>query len=210
MFAEFCLWLVETIGRLGYLGLIILMAMESSFIPMPSELVLPPAGYLVHQGRMNMVLVIVCGVTGSILGALFNYWIGLRFGREFLLKFGRYVGLNETRYLKTERFFLAHGEVSTFLGRLLLGVRHVISFPAGVARMSLPRFVFYTALGSAVWSTVLTVLGYYVGREQALLHRYYRELTVILLVFCLLVLAVYIFFYRRRHRAARATDEDAS
>lgn len=201
MIEKFCLWLVSAVGVLGYGGLVILMAMESSFIPLPSELILPPAGYLVHQGRMNIFLVIAAGVLGSILGALFNYWIGIRFGRDFLLRYGRYFGLNEHRYARTERFFLQHGEISTFIGRLLFGVRHFISFPAGVARMSLPRFVFYTGLGAAIWSTALTLLGYYVGREQALLHRYYRELTVVLVVFCLVVVAVYLIFYRRKKLA---------
>jgi membrane protein DedA with SNARE-associated domain len=210
MIAELLHWLVSAVARFGYLGLIVLMAMESSFIPLPSELVLPPAGYLVHQGRMNLILVIVCGVTGSVLGALFNYWLGFRFGRDFLIRYGRYVGLNEHRYLKTEKFFIDHGEVSTFVGRLLLGVRHFISFPAGVARMNLLHFIFYTAFGAAIWCTILTVLGYYVGREEALLHRYYREVVVALAVFCLLVVGVYVWVHIARRKVARKESSDLS
>ena len=208
MISEILHWLVSAIARLGYPGLIILMAMESSFIPLPSELVLPPAGYLVHQGRMNMALVVLCGVIGSILGALFNYWLGRRFGRGFLLRYGRYVGLNERRYLKTEKFFIDHGEVSTFVGRLLLGVRHFISFPAGVARMNLAHFIFFTAFGSAIWCTILTVLGFYVGREEALLDRYYREIAVALAIFCLIVVGVYAWVHRARRRRAAQQSEN--
>lgn len=208
MIRELIYQLVNIIHALGYPGLILLMAMESSFIPLPSELVLPPAGYLVHQGKMNMVLVILCGVAGSILGALFNYWIGVRYGRNFLLKYGKYFGLNEKRYLKTELFFIKHGEISTFVGRLLLGVRHFISFPAGVARMPMRPFIFYTAAGSAIWCSILTILGYYAGQEEELLNRYYREITMLLLGFCAVLVLIYFLFYRRRQRHAAATAED--
>lgn len=191
-------WLTNTIGSLGYPGIIIMMAMESSFIPLPSELVLPPAGYLVYQGRLDMTLVILCGVIGSILGALFNYWLGYRFGKTFLLKFGKYVGLKEKHYTKTEQFFQKHGEISTFVGRLLIGIRHFISFPPGVARMKLAPFVIYTALGSAIWCTILTVLGYYVGKNEQLLHEYYKEIGIGLAVFCVLLIGGYIWWHRRK------------
>lgn len=197
MLESFFIWLVDTIRQLGYPGLILMMAMESSFIPLPSELVLPPAGYLVFQGKMDMWLVILCGVIGSILGALFNYWLGARFGRKFLLKYGKYILLPEEKYYKTEKFFQEHGEISTFVGRLLFGVRHFISFPAGVARMKMGPFLFYTAVGSAIWSTILTVLGYYVGEQQELLHLYYREIGIGLLVFCVLLIGIYVWWHKK-------------
>ncbi len=192
------MWLVGSIGSLGYLGLIILMAIESTFVPLPSEIILPPAGYLVYTGEMNMILVIACGTFGSILGASLNYWIGMKFGRKFILKLGKYVHLSEERYNRTESFFLNHGEVSTFVGRLLVGVRHFISFPAGVAKMNFGRFVLWTALGAAIWSTVLTVLGFYVGKEQELLHQYYREIGIGLVVFCILIIGGYIWWHKRK------------
>lgn len=191
------LWLVQVISQFGYFGLVVMMAMESSFVPLPSEVILPPAGYLVFTGQMNLFLVIICGVVGSILGALFNYWLGARFGRKFLLKYGKYILLPPEKYEKTERFFRNHGEVSTFVGRLLPVVRHVISFPAGVAKMKMSHFLFYTALGSSIWSTVLVVLGYYVGKEQALLHRYYQEIGLALIVFCAIVVGGYVWWHQR-------------
>lgn len=200
MIESIVLWLIEAVGNFGYLGLIILMAIESTFVPLPSEIILPPAGYLVYTGEMNMLIVILCGVVGSILGASFNYWIGLHFGRKFIIKYGKYVHLNEERYKKTERFFLDHGEVSTFVGRLLVGVRHFISFPAGVAKMNFRHFVFFTALGASIWSAILAFLGFYVGKNQELLHEYYREIGVGLVIFCFLIVIGYIFWYKKRKK----------
>ena len=194
-------YLVEIIHNFGYLGLVVMMAMESSFIPLPSEFVLPPAGYLVFTGQMNGFMVVLCGILGSLLGALFNYWLGARFGRKFLLKYGRYFLLPPDRYEKTEQFFRNHGEVSTFVGRLILGVRHFISFPAGVARMKISHFLLYTALGSGIWTVVLVVLGYYVGQEQELLHRYYQEIGLVLIMFCVLVVGGYVWWHRRHHQS---------
>ena len=158
-------FLVDTVGRLGYAGVILLMALESSFVPFPSEVVVPPAGYLASLGQMNIFLVILSGITGSILGSLLNYWIASRFGRDFLLKYSKYFFINTEKFAKFEVFFNTHGEITTFVGRLIPVIRQYISFPAGLVRMNLKKFIFYTGLGAAIWCTVLAYVGYFVGNN---------------------------------------------
>ena len=133
---DIIIWLVNTIGDLGYPGIFLLMAMESSIFPIPSELVMPPAGYLAHQGKMDMTLVILSGTLGSLAGAYANYFVASWLGRGLLIKYGHKVFIREAHIDRVERFFLKHGEVSTFIGRLLPVIRHLISIPAGLARMN--------------------------------------------------------------------------
>ncbi|MFH0851962.1 MAG: DedA family protein, partial [Candidatus Peregrinibacteria bacterium] len=144
-------WLVNTIGTLGYPGIILLMAVESSFIPFPSEVVMIPAGYLARQGQMNLGLAIFCGITGSILGAWVNYAIAATLGRRALLRYGHWFLLSPEKFERAERFLLEHGEISTFVGRIIPVVRQYISFPAGLAKMPLARFSLWTGLGAGFW-----------------------------------------------------------
>lgn len=198
MIESILLWLVDVIGHFGYIGLILLMAMESSFVPIPSELILPPAGYLVFLGKMDYSLVILYGTFGSILGSLFSYWLGDVLGRKILIRYGKYVGLTERHYQKADQFFQQHGPISIFVSRLIFGIRHVISFPAGVTKMRLVPFVLYTMIGAGLWAVILTALGYFVGANQALLHQYYREIGIGLVVFCVALVSIYIIWYKKR------------
>src|SRR3989449_3941098 len=141
MLESFIRWLLERFRDLGYPGIVVLMAIESSILPLPSELVMPPAGYLVAKGEMSFVLAVACGVLGSILGAMANYGLALWLGRAFVRRMGRYVLVSERSLDRSERFFADHGEISTFLARMLPVVRHLISLPAGVPRMPLWRVV---------------------------------------------------------------------
>lgn len=122
-----------------------------------------PAGYLVYRGDMNAVIAVIAGVAGSLAGALLNYWLALRFGREFLIRFGKYFFFTESSMQKMESYFTKHGEISTFVGRLIMGVRQYISLPAGLARMNLAKFCFYTSLGAGIWVVILVLIGYYIG-----------------------------------------------
>ena len=122
-------WLVETIGKLGYIGIVGLMFLESSFFPFPSEVVIPPAGYLASRGDMNISLVIVCGILGSLLGALFNYVLALWLGRPLLMRYGKYLFLPPERFSKVDNFFLDHGEISTFVCRGCLQSWRSARFP---------------------------------------------------------------------------------
>lgn len=198
MFADLLIWIVEVVGNLGYPGIFFLMFLESSFFPFPSEVVMVPAGYLAYQGEMNLVIVITCGILGSLAGALFNYYLAIKMGRPLLLRYGQYVMFNESSMRKMENFFARHGHVSTFTGRLIPGVRQYISLPAGLARMNLPLFCFYTSLGAGIWVLILAVLGYYIGGNEALVKTWLQEIILYLLLACVIGLAVYWYFNRKR------------
>jgi len=196
-------WLLRTMLDLGYPGIVALMAMESSVLPVPSELVMPPAGYWVAKGRMNVWVVLACGTIGSILGALANYWVAQLLGRAFVRRFGRYVLLSERSLERAERFFADHGEISTLVGRLLPVVRHLISIPAGIARMPLPRFILFTGLGAFAWCAVLTWIGYFLGRHEDVLRneevqRYVSRALMIVIPVIVVGIGVYVIYHRRR------------
>ncbi|NWF53056.1 MAG: DedA family protein [Nitrospirae bacterium] len=189
-------WLVNTIGSLGYPGIILLMFIESTFIPLPSELVIPPAGYLITQKQMSWVGVILSGTLGSLLGALFNYAIAIYLGRPFILKYGKYFGVSKRHLIKGEGFFQRHGNISTFVGRLILGVRHYISFPAGLAKMDLKKFSLYTSLGAGIWVFILAYIGYFVGNNKEAVMRVSRQCGIYILIGCIFLITAYIFWLR--------------
>lgn len=195
-------WLLTTIGGMGYWGIFLLMAMESSVLPVPSELVMPPAGYLAQRGAMNAWIAIACGTLGSLVGAYANYFAARYLGRPLVLKYGRYVGISEDKFSRVERFFLRHGEISTFIGRLLPVIRHLISLPAGMAGMNHLRFSLYTLLGAGIWCTVLTGIGYVIGENQDLILRYAHLALTLTVIGCGLLLAVYILIQRRKRESA--------
>lgn len=184
---------------MGYPGIIFLMFIESTFIPLPSELVIPPAGYLISQNHMSWTGVILSGTAGSLLGALFNYAIAVYLGRPFILKYGRYFGISKKHFIKGENFFLRHGNISTFIGRLILGLRHYISFPAGLARMNLRKFCFYTAFGAGIWVWVLACIGYFVGNNRERVMEVSRQWGLYILVGCALLVVAYIFWHKRKY-----------
>lgn len=203
MIHELISWLLETIGSMGYPGIFLLMAMESSIIPVPSELVMPPAGYLIHQGRMAWLPTILAGTLGSLAGAYVNYYAAHYLGRPLILKYGRYVLIPPDKFERVESFFLRHGEISTFIGRLLPVIRHLISIPAGVAGMNHLRFTLYTLLGAGIWCSILTWIGYAIGQNQELVMAWsHRALVWVILASCGLV-AGYIWWHRRRQSLNR-------
>lgn len=156
-------FIVNIVGQLGYIGIFAMMFLESSFFPFPSEVVMIPAGYLAFNGNMNIYIAIFIGILGSLSGSLFNYVLALKFGRMLILRFGRYFFFSEETMNKMEDFFKVHGEISTFVGRLIPVVRQYISLPAGLAKMNLIKFSIYTSLGAGIWVIILTILGYYIG-----------------------------------------------
>lgn len=210
-FSQAVHWITETIFALGYPGIVALMALESSFFPFPSEVVLPPAGYLAAQGRMNAWIALGAGVFGSLIGALFNYVVAVRLGRPLLHRYGRYLLIKETSLDRAEAYFRSHGEISTFVGRLIPVIRQYISLPAGLARMRLDLFAVYTALGAGIWCAILTWIGWYLGTQAERLgglppeqvHRYVNMALLILAPAVALLVLVYVVRHRRRSRAER-------
>ncbi len=201
---DLIMWLVNTIGAMGYPGIFLLMAMESSVIPLPSELVMPPAGYLAQQGQMHVWVAILCGTAGSLFGSYVNYFAAHRLGRPLLLRYGKYVWITEEKFAKVERYFRDHGEISIFIGRLLPVVRHLISLPAGLAGMNHVKFSLYTVAGAGLWVTILAFIGYVIGRNQELIMKYSHHA----LIGVMIVSAVIVYFYVRNHRRKRAAGRD--
>jgi len=192
--------IVESVGSIGYPGIFLLMFLESSFFPFPSEVVMIPAGYLAYKGEMNIYIAILAGVLGSVAGALFNYYLAMKFGRRFLVKYGRYVFLKEESLDKLERFFQKHGEISTFNGRLIPGVRQYISLPAGLSRMNLWKFSFYSGLGAGIWIVVLVLLGYFLGSNEEKINDSLHMATIIALISVAFISIFYIIRARRRRK----------
>jgi len=198
MIHEFANYIVQAIGDIGYLGIFALMFLESSFFPFPSEVVMIPAGYLAYKGEMNIYLAVLAGILGSLAGALFNYYIAMSVGRKFLIKYGKYVFLKEESLTKLEVFFAKHGEISTFNGRLLPGIRQYISLPAGLSRMNVAKFSIYTSLGAGIWVVVLVLIGYFLGSNEKMVSEYLSIATIIALIGVAFITLFYIIRAKRR------------
>ncbi|BFU77658.1 DedA family protein [Arcobacter sp. 15-2] len=199
MIHEIAQFITDQIFDMGYLGIFLLMLIESSFIPFPSEIVLVPAGYLASKGDMDISLILLASLLGSIGGALINYFGALYVGRKFLLKYGKYILISEETLDKMENFFKKHGAISTFTGRLIPGIRQLISIPAGLSKMNLKVFIFYTSLGALIWSIILVALGYLIGENQELIKEYLSQIVTITLVCVALITAMYIYNHKRKN-----------
>jgi len=186
---DFC---VNFIQQTGYIGIILLMAMESTALPIPSEAVMPFAGFLVYEEKFNIVFATLAGGIGSLLGSLFSYYIGKIFGRRFILKYGKYIFISEKHLIMTDKFFQKYGEKAVFIARFIPVVRHLISFPAGIGNMDIKKFSLYTFIGSFIWCFVLVQLGYVLKENWVLIEKYTGILDYVLIF--LIILAV-IYFY---------------
>jgi len=200
MLEQMIQWLVATIHQFGYTGLFVLGFLE--ILPIPKELVIIPSGYLVHQGKMSLIGVMLANGLGTTAGATFNYWLGRRFGRPFVNRFGRYLFINDAKMVILERFFARHGAISIFLGRLIPGLRHYLFLPAGLARMSAVQYIAYTATGIFIWTGVLVTLGYYIGENQELALQYLPMIKLATLGVIILLAAAYVLYGRWKARRA--------
>ncbi len=198
MIHEIANTIVGYIGDMGYWGIFLLMFLESTFFPFPSEIIMIPAGYLAFKGEMNVYIVVLVGILGSVAGALFNYYLAVHFGRAFILKYGKYFFIKEETLDKLEAFFTKHGELSTFNGRLIPGIRQLISLPAGLARMNIAKFSFYSGLGAGIWVVVLVALGYLLGSNEALISEHLKTATLMALLSVVFITIFYIVRNRRR------------
>lgn len=186
--------------NMNYGTVTLLMVIESSFIPFPSEVVVPPAAYkaLEEGSNMNIVLVVVFATVGAIIGALINYFLSLWLGRPIIYKFvetrfGKMCLLDKQKVEKAEKYFDKHGKSSTFIGRLVPGIRQLISIPAGLAKMNIATFICFTALGAGIWNIILALLGYLGHGNKELIDQYSHELSYILLGLGVLFVAYLIY-----------------
>jgi membrane protein DedA with SNARE-associated domain len=172
-------------ANLNYFTVGLLMAIESSFIPFPSEAIIPFAAWKAAQGELNIFLVILSGTIGALIGALFNYYFALYLGRPLVYRFanskmGRLLLLSQAKVENAEKYFVQHGKISTFIGRLVPAVRQLISLPAGLARMNIRDFVFYTFLGAGIWNIILAVIGYYLYEIRDQIYPYLTEILIVI------------------------------
>jgi len=191
-------YLVILIDKIGYGGIFIGMFLESTFVPIPSEIIMIPIGIAASYGKYNINLAIFVGVAGNLCGAIFNYYLAIHYGRPILDKIGKYFFVKKTTILLIEKFFAKHGSFSTFTGRLIPGVRHYISLPAGIARMHFGKFCFYTTTGSALWVTILTYMGFFIGENKEFIKEYLNIVIIICLTLCMILALIYIRITKRK------------
>jgi len=190
-------FVVNMAREFGYLGIFVMMFLESTFFPFPSEVAMIPAGILAAKSEMSLTLAILVGTAGSLLGALFNYFLARKYGRAGVLKFGKYFFFNEEKLQKMEKFFVSHGSFSTFFARLIPGVRQLVSLPAGLSRMNLGKFSLYTTLGAGLWVTVLALLGYLIGENEAMVKEYLHQIVLGTLGLIVLASIIYVYVNKR-------------
>lgn len=198
---EFIQWCLE---HLNYWTIALLMAIESSFIPFPSEAVVPPAAYKAAAGELNIWLVLLSATGGAVIGAYINYFLALWLGKPIVYKFansrlGHMCLLDEQKVIKAEQFFVRYGVAATLVGRLVPAVRQLISIPAGLARMNLAKFTLYTAIGAGLWNAVLAAMGYYLQsvvpyeEMMVLVEKYSHEIGYGIMAVVAIVLAILIY-----------------
>ena len=198
---QIALFCISAISSMGYLGIGFLMILESMIFPIPSELVMPFAGFLIAEGKMTFFWVVFSSIIGSLIGSLLSYYIGLKGGKKFLVKYGKYFLLNEEHLFKTEKWFSKKGELTIFIGRFIPIVRHFISIPAGFGRMNLKRFILYTAIGAGIWNSFLMYVGFVLGNNWESISHYSDYLSWGVLII-LIILGIY-FVVKRLNKKSR-------
>ena len=194
-------------NNMNYLSITLLMTVESSFIPFPSEIVIPPAAYVAGKGDsslhatnsypLNVLLIVLFGTIGALLGAIINYFLALWLGRPIIYAFadskiGHLCLLSSEKVKKAEDYFNDHGKISTFVGRLIPGIRQLISIPAGLSKMNFGQFIFFTFLGASIWNIVLALLGYIAHGQMDLIHEYSHELSIAIMALLGIVIVYFV------------------
>ena len=192
--------IIDLITRGGYLGIVLLMGIESACIPLPSEVIMPFSGYLVFQGTLVLWLVVLAGAIGCVLGSLLAYAVGAWGGRRLVERYGKYVLVSRRDLDLADRWFREHGGIIVFVGRLLPVVRTFIAFPAGVARMPVWRFCVYTFLGSLIWCALLAWIGLKLGQHWDTLGGWFHRFDAVILAVLLLALGLYVWRHVRHLR----------
>lgn len=188
--------IIQFIQNTGYFGIFILMSLESALIPIPSEVTMPFSGFLASQGSLSFIYIVLVGTFANVIGSLVAYYIGFFLEETVLLKwirkFGKFILLSEQDFKTSERWFAKFGDKIVFVSRLLPAVRTVISLPAGIFRMDLKKFILYTALGSLLWSSILTYIGFILGENWNKLEPIYRKFEFAILIILVVAVLVYL------------------
>lgn len=191
-------WIIGVISSLGYGGIVLLMAIESACIPLPSEIIMPFSGFLVFKGELTLWGVALAGAVGCVVGSIPAYYLGMYGGRPLVEKYGKWVLISHHDLILADRWFEKYGEIIIFVGRLLPAVRTFIAFPAGIARMHLGKFIAYTFVGSLIWCWLLAYAGMKTGENWESLKVYFHEFHYVIVV----AAAIFMIWYVRRHLKA--------
>jgi membrane protein DedA with SNARE-associated domain len=189
------LWIMSVISTMGYGGIVLLMAIESACIPLPSEIIMPFAGFLVFKGEMTLWWVAFAGAVGCVVGSIPAYYVGMFGGRPLAEKYGKYVLISKKDLDMADRWFDKHGDIIIFIARLLPAVRTFIAFPAGVAKMNMSKFIIYTFVGSLIWCWVLAYAGMKFGEHWVDLKVYFHQFHYVIIA----AGVVFLVWYVRRH-----------
>jgi membrane protein DedA with SNARE-associated domain len=200
------------ITQVGYPGLFLLIVLESTMVPIPSELVMPFAGYLAFRGEFSLPMIIAINSVAAVIGSLLSYWLGAAGGKPLLLKYGRYILVRKKDIERTESFFARHGKATIFFSRFLPVIRHIISLPAGVARMPIVPFTVQTLLGATIWGTALIMIGYELGANWQTVSAEASHIDHLIggVIVLALVVVVMMFVIRRRRERTLVTDPQSS
>lgn len=196
MIEEVLLAITNVIAAMGYWGVALGMAIESANIPLPSEVILPFGGYLVYTGRLEFYATVMAGTIGGMVGSALSYYLGLKGGRPFLAKYGRYFGFSMKHLDMADRWFARYGEATVFFTRLMPIIRTFISLPAGIARMNFKKFLVYSFFGSLPWSLLLVYIGFKLGQNWKTIEVWFHRLDVVVVIGIVIV----IFYLWRKKR----------
>lgn len=201
-------FITSVISSLGYGGIFFLMILESALIPIPSEIIMPFSGFLASTGKLNSVGVILAGSLGNLVGSVITYYLGIRLGRAFLIKYGKYILFRVHHLVWTEQLFQKYGDKISFVGRLLPGVRTYISLPAGIGKSNFIKFVVYTLAGSIIWNSLLTYGGIQLGRSWQHIDKYSGYLDIIAVVAIAVFIVWIVYSNTRNRRKGNITDNN--
>lgn len=210
-------WLLPLLNNLNYWTVLLLMFIEGSVIPAPSELIVPPAAYRAAAGELNIVLVVVVATIGAVLGSTANYFAAYYLGRPVVYRFansrlGHLCLINQEKIEKAEKYFYDHGVIATLTGRLLPGIRQIISIPAGLSKMKFWKFILYTTVGAGIWNTVLAALGWYlhsfVPKEELYneIEEYNSQIQLVVIIAIAVVAVIAIIWWQIRKRKKRKAN----
>ena len=193
---------ISFISTTGYVGIFLLMILESALIPIPSEIIMPFSGFLVTSGKFHPFAVIIAGSLGNLVGSVLTYYVGIKFGRAFIIKYGKYIFFKENHLEFTDKLFKKYGDRISFVGRLLPLIRTYVSLPAGIGKTNLTKFVFYTFAGSVIWNTMLTYAGIQLGNNWENIDKY----SIYLDIAAVLAIVVFIVWIISKRRSLKKSD----
>ena len=192
---------ISLIESLGYLGIFLGMTIESACIPLPSEVIMTFAGFVVNEGKLTLTNIILVGILGNLVGSLITYYIGLKGARPLLEKYGKYILITKEKLDNADKWFNKHGDAAVFFGRILPGIRTFISLPAGINKMDIKKFIIYTLIGSGIWTSILAIIGIELGKDWSIISQYFRIFDIIIGIAILLITIYYVIKHRKNKKA---------